>query len=1804
LDCDDWWLYGDCEYSECHDSCNVLNDCYFVGEIEFSENCVDLSYACSRLVNVCADYSDEECVNDACGVGPSGCELDAGSCVEAVVETCSDGIQNQDEKGVDCGGICITGSESLCNDGIDNDNDCLSDCADLDCSLDPNCIFVCGDGNCDAGEDCPADAGDCVDNICYEPTCMNGCGQDLVGINGNDEACLLPNFCDGVGSCVECIVDGDCVLPKICVGGSCQIISENTFYVSQLDSNCDDNGLGTSSVPWCSLSRAYTWYVGVGDKVQEGDIVIVRDGSYGGFREDTHDGEFYLIYRNDWVTYKADEGHMPTLDTISIQNLDKWGEESTRVNGDSYLIFDGFRILNGVSATQTSYVKIMNCNITRQPNSILGFYEPYFTSGTVAINLQETNYVTIQGNEISNSYRGMACGRGSNLIIKDNVLHHFSEDGLSAPSIENLTIENNYFYDLNKFTTSMTIKGVKTGDFIVGETVVLEGTDAVGIVRNNDLNPNVYATTENTFWHYCGLVKCPGKTLRGQTSGATMTSITDADASHCDCFQLDGSSTNVLINNNTLDRIKDSGNDYPYGQGFKLAKATSNVTFINNLVIADTSIIEGTNLSFQNNTFFTIEPRDYSYNVTMSLKNNLIYRLSIIDEPGTILQITNHSNNIYGNNPHGFGVDYPFVVDWNTELVDYDITSLFADPNNFDYRVLIDSPACDGSVNGLAEVAVGALPCVCIEDSDCIFGGNCIDGECIGDKNCFETDLSCGVFPSCINCDFLDGCFGSEYRDYSCTSNIIGCEPIIDDCSDCSCICESYGESESLEMENCADGIDNDCDGDTDSLDFGCQVPILLEGYTAYYRFENNILDYTGNNTGIFYGDEEVYVQREGINSNAIEFNGDDRISPPNSEDLDLISEFTISVWVNSSSTTSIESIFQKGAINYDGSGPQYSQYGLWMSSSGGNIRFNLEISNSTDYSKVTTNDYAKNTWYHIVARFNATSISIFVDGELVSSTNTNLQTLESPLGSYDQVIIGVDSRDGHTRYSLHGRLDDLLIYKKALSETEIQEIYCEQGGSAEFCSETETCLQSNNCFYVSVTGAGNNNGSLGNEMDLSDAQAYANLNTDVEIEFRLGGGRYVGGIDISNAWNERSEWAMFKAKAGENPVLDKIHISNSVPINSYISFVDLIIEIPITWYTENGYSTTMPNDFPEPLVAPSVYNLTEDIVITNNINHLKIINSTIKGIHKDLTMYPVFIKNADNILFSNNEVLDTHRGVDFMNCRNASVSFNHISHLGAGSGIFVGMVDIDNWDSEGYFVVEGNHIHNQTHSEFDYYYPYDFHGGTGISIRRNNVDIINNVIHDGFGQGVMTYFADDEDVPNAYYNLTMVGNVIYNTRQKMLKLQSVDCFYDGNVGRILVENNTLAGFVTQEMDFGSSSDALARYGGNVFSATPVTNHNMSETIFEGVGLDEAIFVPETRSEHINFSVMVEIINETGTTGGAPHQMFNWSVDLHDGNGFVYMAKGRTISLEPLDYPDYTFYGAISFENRTGYTVGDKWYANYTFHQANTSNLIVRRNIIVDRYGLPDFDDASLSGYEEDYNIYWKYQYFTGPTTYEYRNYTGVGDNSKILMWYDGGYRGYPMFFENLTAFDSTARYTPEFPIGSEFKPFFISPAFYTKDIDWNSETNYSGGQIVKYEPNGLYYESLQDNNIGNPPDSSPLWWEEHISVTYKDQERGKDADFHPLINSPVCNGGYYHGEQILNNAVIGTAWAGALPCVCTTDLQCEEVFGVGNTCDVDGECVSGMGSSSALSIIWNWFKGFLTGNTIKEITGRFVWVR
>ncbi len=127
-----------------------------------------------------------------------------GSCVKS---TCSDGIQNQNETGVDCGGPCLACPN--CSDGIQNQNetgvDCGGPCALCQCFNgvhDPNEIGVDCGGFC---PQCPS----CFDKVKNQNETDMDCG-------GNCNKCPVGMVCRSSSDCATnyCNYDGICAAPS------------------------------------------------------------------------------------------------------------------------------------------------------------------------------------------------------------------------------------------------------------------------------------------------------------------------------------------------------------------------------------------------------------------------------------------------------------------------------------------------------------------------------------------------------------------------------------------------------------------------------------------------------------------------------------------------------------------------------------------------------------------------------------------------------------------------------------------------------------------------------------------------------------------------------------------------------------------------------------------------------------------------------------------------------------------------------------------------------------------------------------------------------------------------------------------------------------------------------------------------------------------------------------------------------------------------------------------------------------------------------------------------------------------------------------------------------------------------------------------------------------------------------------------------------------------------------------------------------------------------------------------------------
>jgi len=202
----------------------------------------------------------------------------------------------------------------------------------------------------------------------------------------------------------------------------------------------------------------------------------------------------------------------------------------------------------------------------------------------------------------------------------------------------------------------------------------------------------------------------------------------------------------------------------------------------------------------------------------------------------------------------------------------------------------------------------------------------------------------------------------------------------------------------------------------------------LYTSLVAYYPFNGNANDESGNGNNGTVNGATLTTDRNGNSNKAYSFSGNQQYisTPINSE---FTNQITISVWI-------------KTNVNKDNSGVFCSRNGsngngIWIFLDG---RPYMMLSNgqgvgvSVEASSTVTN----NSWHHILATFNGSVAKIYIDGTFINqSTSVYTIILQA------NFIIGYDALLGYNRY-FKGLIDDIRIYNRTLSDTEIQQLYNE----------------------------------------------------------------------------------------------------------------------------------------------------------------------------------------------------------------------------------------------------------------------------------------------------------------------------------------------------------------------------------------------------------------------------------------------------------------------------------------------------------------------------------------------------------------------------------------------------------------------------------------------------------------------------------------------------------------------------------------------------------------------------------------
>jgi len=240
-----------------------------------------------------------------------------------------------------------------------------------------------------------------------------------------------------------------------------------------------------------------------------------------------------------------------------------------------------------------------------------------------------------------------------------------------------------------------------------------------------------------------------------------------------------------------------------------------------------------------------------------------------------------------------------------------------------------------------------------------------------------------------------------------------------------------YNKS-SKEMEFCNGSnwksFCNQCNEDID----------VSKGLIAYYPFDSNANDHSGNNNHGIVIKALLESDRFGNSNSAYSFDGTDSyIKINDNQYVDLKNNFTLSAWVKKTGNwiQSHPMIIAKNPIN--------SAYILWVNHDGRSLEqgdFSIRVKIGGWYTCRSGLVPKKDNWYMVTGIRNRDQLEIFVNGKKYNSItipDKDLNTTNGALTISDALS---------TTDSFNGLIDDVRIYNRALSISEIQKLYNSNG--------------------------------------------------------------------------------------------------------------------------------------------------------------------------------------------------------------------------------------------------------------------------------------------------------------------------------------------------------------------------------------------------------------------------------------------------------------------------------------------------------------------------------------------------------------------------------------------------------------------------------------------------------------------------------------------------------------------------------------------------------------------------------------
>jgi hypothetical protein len=229
------------------------------------------------------------------------------------------------------------------------------------------------------------------------------------------------------------------------------------------------------------------------------------------------------------------------------------------------------------------------------------------------------------------------------------------------------------------------------------------------------------------------------------------------------------------------------------------------------------------------------------------------------------------------------------------------------------------------------------------------------------------------------------------------------------------------------------------------------QIPSYVpsNGLIGYWPFNGNANDETVNGNNGTVNGATLTTDRNGVANRAYSFNDiDNYITILASNTLSFGNQFSISIWFNRNVSSNNDRIFSfEKAHSPDGYQFRFAidvntidNNKLYYIGASNNVNNSTGWSNNNGYTIKTNNTISNSNWNNIVLTRNNSNFTLFLNGAAQSNSQTS-QLIDFLLNNNNITLGAVLSNNTYVDF-FNGKIDDLAIFNRALSDQEVKQLY------------------------------------------------------------------------------------------------------------------------------------------------------------------------------------------------------------------------------------------------------------------------------------------------------------------------------------------------------------------------------------------------------------------------------------------------------------------------------------------------------------------------------------------------------------------------------------------------------------------------------------------------------------------------------------------------------------------------------------------------------------------------------------------